>query len=334
MDVVITYVDDTEGLRKEYKQYCKKDFQENRFRSYGVLDLQVKMIRKYMPYVKNIFIVVNYKIQVKDYDFTGLDVKIIEHRQIIPKLFLPCFNSCAIEMFFHNIPGLDEEFVYFNDDMFVISDSPYEHWFQDGKPCLFMRTQDIDLSETNTYVHRLYNDTKQACTLLSNGLYASGKFLRPEHCPYPLLKSTYNEVWKKCGNEIKKSLTRLRNSKYFNTNLFSAYDYISDNCIEYPHNYNYVVSHDDTLFSMILTKANEVICINDINTGYNFQLFKYNLIKVLKANLLDVKLGSIKAEVKDCNISVTDNIIDTNKLHKRTLVITYTANIEPNAPAT
>lgn len=314
MDVVITYVDDTEGLRKDYAQYCKKNFQENRFRSYGVLDLQVKGIRKYMPYVKNIFIVVNYKIQVKDYDFTGLDVKIIEHSQIIPKLFLPCFNSCAIEMFFHNIPGLDEEFVYFNDDMFVIDDSPYEHWFQNGKPCLYMRIQNIDTTETNTYVHRLYNDTKNVCGLLNNGLYTGGKFLRPEHCPYPLLKSTYNEVWKKCNKEIKKSLTRIRNSKNFNVNLFNIYDYISGNCIEYSHNYDYTVTHDDSIFDIIISKTSELICINDENLYINEfkELLKYALCKNLGIKTKKVKLSTHES-AKRYHIKIPTTEIKTDE---------------------
>ena len=51
MDVVITYVDITERFKEQYSKYVKKELEENRFRSYGVLDLQIKGIRKYMPYI-------------------------------------------------------------------------------------------------------------------------------------------------------------------------------------------------------------------------------------------------------------------------------------------
>jgi len=298
MDVVITYVDDTEGLRKEYAQYCKKEFQENRFRSYGVLDLQVRGIRKYMPYVKNIFIVVNYKIQVKDYDFTGLDVKIIEHRQIIPKLFLPCFNSCAIEMFLHNIPNLDEEFVYFNDDCFIINDIPYEHWFKSGKPCLHPIISEINKYETNTYKKNLHNSTQLVCNIFSNGLYASGKYITQEHCPRPFLKSTIKTVWSEAGNEIKKSLTRLRNSKNYNATLFNDYDYLNDNCFLHENLYTYVNLSDNNFSELIDKKYKPIICINDNGNYDDFNKYKKELHNSLKTNIFGKEIVKPKPEVK------------------------------------
>lgn len=298
MDVVITYVDDTEGLRKEYAQYCKREFQENRFRSYGVLDLQVKMIRKYMPYVKNIFIVVNYKIQVKDYDFTGIDVKIIEHHQIIPKLYLPCFNSCVIEMFLHNIPGLDEEFVYFNDDCFVINDIPYEYWFKHGKPCLHPIISVINKYETNTYKKNLHNSTNLICRIFSNGLYASGKYITQEHCARPFLKSTYNTVWKEVSNDIKKSLTRLRNSKNYNATLFNNYDYLNDNCFLSNTIYTYVNIGDDKLSDIINKKIKSIICINDNDTCNDFNKYTKELRNFLNLNFLGKEFVKHPVEVK------------------------------------
>ena len=54
-------------------------------------------------------------------------LKVINHSEIIPNEYLPTFNSCAIEAYLHHIPGLSENYLYFNDDMVLLQkiDSSY-----------------------------------------------------------------------------------------------------------------------------------------------------------------------------------------------------------------
>ena len=48
-------------------------------------------------------------------------MRIVRHEDYIPGEFLAqTFNSHTIELDFHRIPGLSEQFVYFNDDMFLL----------------------------------------------------------------------------------------------------------------------------------------------------------------------------------------------------------------------
>lgn len=44
-------------------------------------------------------------------------LKVIDHTQVIPTRFLPVFNSNVIEWYIDKIPGLSDQFVYFNDDI-------------------------------------------------------------------------------------------------------------------------------------------------------------------------------------------------------------------------
>jgi hypothetical protein len=46
-------------------------------------------------------------------------IKIIDHSEIIPSQFLPCYNSIYIEMFIGRIPGLSKWSIHMNDDMFI-----------------------------------------------------------------------------------------------------------------------------------------------------------------------------------------------------------------------
>ena len=82
----------------------------------------LKSVNHYMPWLKSIYVVVD-DIQVdvvahrlKEFD----NVVIIPHSTIAPKQCLPLFNSIALEDHIIKIPGLEEHFVYANDDMFVV----------------------------------------------------------------------------------------------------------------------------------------------------------------------------------------------------------------------
>jgi len=51
---------------------------------------------------------------------------IVNHKDFIPEEYLPIFNSNAIELNMHKIKELSENFVYFNDDMFVLKEMKKE----------------------------------------------------------------------------------------------------------------------------------------------------------------------------------------------------------------
>ena len=66
--------------------------------------------------MENVFLLVSGETQVPSWVDRSV-VNVVLHKDIIPERFLPTFNSTTIEMFMHRIPGLGEEFLYFNDDM-------------------------------------------------------------------------------------------------------------------------------------------------------------------------------------------------------------------------
>ena len=285
MDVVITYVDITDRFKEQYAKYVKKDLEENRFRSYGVLDLQIKGIRKYMSYIKNIFIVVSEKEQIEGIDIS--DAKVIEHKDIIPERYLPCFNSCTIEMFLHKIPGLSEEFIYFNDDIFVIDKVPKSYWFINHKPVLFPKEHEL-IDEPNIYKRNCINSSKLAIDITKSNI--KDKYFTQAHCARPFLKSSCEKVFNLKILDIIHSLTRTRHSKNYNATLFNDYDYLSNNCYVIENKYSYVNAYEDieNIIEYINKKENSIICINDCDY-YDFDTFKIELKNILKYNLIDKK---------------------------------------------
>lgn len=61
-------------------------------------------------------------------------LKIIRHSDFIPAKYLPTFNSNPIELNLHRIPGLNEHFIYFNDDIFLARPCAPTDFFINGKP--------------------------------------------------------------------------------------------------------------------------------------------------------------------------------------------------------
>lgn len=84
------------------------------------------------------------------------NVLFVTHSQIIPEKYLPVFNSCAIEMFLHRIPTLQEHFIYFNDDMFIVNNCKFEDFFEDEKPVINVKYSELD-DVKNMFGHQCVN---------------------------------------------------------------------------------------------------------------------------------------------------------------------------------
>ena len=61
-------------------------------------------------------------------------LSIVKHRDYIAEKYLPTFNSRVIENNMHNIAGLAEKFVLFNDDFFLINNVSETDFFKHDLP--------------------------------------------------------------------------------------------------------------------------------------------------------------------------------------------------------
>ena len=133
MDAVITYVDGLDPVwQAEYASAVGGEVLAKRYRDWGTLKYLLRGIEKHIPSVENVFLLVSGETQVPSWVDRSV-VNVVLHKDIIPERFLPTFNSTTIEMFMHRIPGLGEEFLYFNDDMFPVMDCSHQDFFRNGK---------------------------------------------------------------------------------------------------------------------------------------------------------------------------------------------------------
>ena len=89
------------------------DKQENcagRYADSGELKYSLRSVEKYAPWIRKIFIVTDD--QVPEWlDTNNPKVRVVDHKEILPKESLPCFNSTLIEHYLDKISGLSEHFL-------------------------------------------------------------------------------------------------------------------------------------------------------------------------------------------------------------------------------
>jgi len=194
-------------------------------------------------------------------------LKIIYHKDFIPRRFLPTFNSNVIELFTHRIKGLSENFLIANDDMIIVGKVSPEDFFRDGIPvdCSDSYTEDYKLEGTGIFKYIKYNTLKLACELVGR----SPVYFRNFHLIMPHSKQIWQEVWAKAGEKILHSISNSPKRTRLNVNhwLFRYYGLLTKRRVINPemNRQGYIDLEDSTNFVRLnyLLKRSNVVCIND-----------------------------------------------------------------------
>ncbi|WP_216245582.1 stealth family protein [Faecalicatena faecalis] len=138
IDIVVLWVDGNDPLwQKEKEQYSqKRDSSKDsaRYRDWNILPYWFRGVETFLPWIRKIHFV-TWGHLPRWLNVNHPKLHIVNHKDFIPKEYLPTFNSPTIEMNIHRIDGLSEHFIYFNDDMFVLKPMSKEDFFVEGHPC-------------------------------------------------------------------------------------------------------------------------------------------------------------------------------------------------------
>ena len=241
------------------RQYREKATNEVRYRSWGTEQLLVRCVRKNMHWIRDIIIILSGPSQVQDWMY-GEKVRIVFHSDFMPIETLPTFNSRAIEMYLHRIPGLADYFLYGNDDMFPLMPLQESDFFRDGLPCLH-------------YTHKTFNPSNAFHQACMNGLnFVAAEFgrhfedywLRVGHNVVPMLRSTCEMFWDRWPKKMQASVTPFRRSQNYNQYIYSWWQILSGQYVDYrtPRGY---VSTKNTVEEIrdAIRNAQGLLCIND-----------------------------------------------------------------------
>ncbi len=298
IDFVITWVDMNdpswqEGFSKYStdKNNSKNGVSQARFRDNGLLRYWFRGVEKFAPWVRKIHFVSQGQ-KPAWLDENNPKIHFVSHKDIIPEEFLPTYNSVVIERYLYKIDNLADNFVYFNDDFYIINSLKQERFFKDNLPCdiavfsynpswsqwykriknnIRIINRHFDKKEVLKAHHDKWFNSIYGKKVYWNYIFSLGKnfiTLRTPHNAQPYLKKTFVEVWEKEEEELKKtSINKFRALSDLTPELFRTWQICKGNFT--PYN-----TYKDTKMFPLMVRPNQaikainlqsytLICLND-----------------------------------------------------------------------
>ena len=117
-----------------YSPKDKNGASANRYKDWGLFKYWFRGVEKYAPWVDKVYLI-TWGHLPEWLNTNSEKLVIVNHKDYIPEKYLPTFNSNVIELNIHRIKELSENFVLFNDDMYLINNVNKEDFFNEGIPC-------------------------------------------------------------------------------------------------------------------------------------------------------------------------------------------------------
>lgn len=148
IDMVYLWCDgNEEGFKKRKNRYLQgfevtnvTQAGDSRFYDNDEIKYSLRSLEKFAPWINHVYIVTDRQIPKwlnTDYE----KVTVVDHSEILPSEIIPCFNSAVIEYFITRIKGLNDYFLYSNDDMFFGVPVTPDFFYENGKSIVRVRNR-------------------------------------------------------------------------------------------------------------------------------------------------------------------------------------------------
>lgn len=257
IDVVISWVDGNDpNHRQRMNPYLEGAFSTwddiaspTRFSSVGEIYFCVASILRFAPFVRKIFIVTDG--QNPDIEFISKEyfpesktnINIIDHQILFRDYehILPVFNSLSVESCLYRIPGLSENFVYFNDDFFLMRPLRPEDWFYNGKAVAYGSWRSVAFDRFLRRIKPKKNGHKPFGfkDSMLNAIPVSGQYrwyFCIEHTPFALKKSVLKTFFENHPEVLLKNINhKFRDPQQLNPQaLFYLIGFDNGLCVHAP----------------------------------------------------------------------------------------------------
>ena len=315
IDIVVLWCDGSDPVfqakKAKYLPFSPDETDEAkgaiRTRDMGTLPFWFRAVEENMPWVRTIHLVTDEQVP----DFLIVDhpkLHLVDLKDFIPSKYLPLFNSCAIEIFLHRIEGLAEQFIYFNDDMFINAPCTPKDFFLGGKPrhCPFFTN--LFPMGMSPYFFHIYNNMrianrycrsrrvalrliprsigrsvgfdwscKNLVLLLATAFTKMGyPYVKSSHQAQPMTRSINQQIWDYATPYLEMTAGhRFREDTDLSQDLFYDYAIYSGNFkLSHRKEAYYCLSEDSVEAAVedVKEARNMMICINDSATA-DFQKF-------------------------------------------------------------
>lgn len=215
IDVVFTWVDGGDKVHQHKMNSYINDLNKTssigfrtRYDQVNEIEYAVKSILKYAKFVRTIFIVTDQQspsfIQKQNKSALYNNVKIVDHQTIFKGVesYLPVFNSIAIESLLHKIPGLAEQYIYFNDDFMLLKPVKKTDFFKNGFPVLRGQWKPFDdqlfYKKVKNYFLKSKKNKRQSFKKSQQNIAKElgfAKYFKISHTPVAFRKSTVTKYF-------------------------------------------------------------------------------------------------------------------------------------------
>lgn len=305
IDFVIPWVDGNDIKWQEEKNiYNKKSSKDEiiRYRDWDNLKYWFRAVEKYAPWVNKIYFITWGHIP-QWLNTENPKLHIVNHKDYIPKEYLPTFSSHTIELNIHRIKDLEEKFVYFNDDTFLNDYVEENDFFFNNKPCesavlnaivpdrkysMFQYILMNGIECINAHFnmkesisknkYKWYNSKYGISNLYRNivlSAWPNFPGIKFFHLPTSFLKSTFQQVWKEEYDILNKTcMNKFRTNDDVNQYIMKDWQLASGEF--YPRTtkfgkYYEISDNNIEMINDIKKGKHKMICINDSETIKNFE---------------------------------------------------------------
>jgi len=189
IDAVYTWVDGSDpAFRHDLAKYLAVERNGSRpppeslYYDNEELRYSLRSLERHAPWIRTIHIVTNGQTPMW-LNTAHPRLRVVRHEEIFRDSGnLPTFNSNAIELHLHRIPGLSRRFLYLNDDLFVGAPvTPDDFLDPGGGQIVYFDKVRVHRELDAGSVHdRAYAFTRHA---VLSGVRSRGNQLLPAHCP-------------------------------------------------------------------------------------------------------------------------------------------------------
>ncbi len=317
IDFVMIWVDGNDPeWQKEKNKYDKSNDKGDstvvRYRSWDNLQYWFRGVEKFAPWVNKIHFV-TWGHLPPWLDTSNPKLHIVNHKDYIPKEYLPTFNANTIELNLHRIEGLAEKFVYFNDDMFVTNYVKPEDFFKKGLPrdvfalnCIYFGKKSAgffngnDMELINIHFKKKeamkknfwkwfspVNGWKSIVRTLALSIWPWFPGMYYNHLPSNFLKSIFEEVWRLEGDVLDATCRdKFRTKSNCNQWLIKFWQLASGRFVPKNPKYGKCFHIKDRTFPAALNAIShgtyQMICVNDTIYTTDFERQKLEVQKAFQ----------------------------------------------------
>ncbi|MFE1952369.1 stealth family protein [Streptomyces sp. NPDC059524] len=282
LDVVYTWVDGDDpelaAKRELHRTGRAPDAQSreagaSRYTSHDELKYSLRSLEMYAPFLRNVYIVTDG--QTPSWLDTSVPgIKVVDHKDVFRSAdALPVFNSHAIGTQLHHIEGLSEQYLYFNDDVFLGRPVTAGHFFHgNGIAKIPFSPSQLGLGAPHPDEPAPNSAGKNVRRLLhaEHGRMTVNKFA---HAPHPQIRAVMRDIEERFAEDVdrtSRSRFRAPTDIAMGASFHHHHAFLTGRAVPATYKTRYVdvarADADERLAELLTNRRFDFFCLNDVNT--------------------------------------------------------------------